>query len=175
MAWRRSRRVRSLDVAVGIGGYEGASWRSRSGVSGQDDADAARGGGVPEGGRRGGVHRRRARAGRELRAQPRRERGRLLVSQPDTGEQALEIAEMPCARAGGSRHHRLGGCADAEGGARARWATRVGLQARLMSQALRKLTGSVNKSNCCLFFINQIVKISVMFGSPETTSSGKRA
>jgi recombination protein RecA len=49
----------------------------------------------------------------------------------------------------------------------------VGLQARLMSQALRKLTGTLSKSNCCLFFINQIrLKIGVMFGSPETTSGG---
>ena len=100
----------------------------------------------------------------------------LLVSQPDSGEQALEIAEMlvnsnalsvividsvaalvPRAELEGDMgdHH-------------------VGLQARLMSQALRKLTGAVSKSKTCLIFINQIrEKIGVMFGSPETTSGGR--
>jgi recombination protein RecA len=99
----------------------------------------------------------------------------LLVSQPDTGEQALEIVDMlvrsnaidilvidsvaaltPRAEIEGEMgdHH-------------------VGLQARLMSQALRKLTGSINKSRTCVVFINQIRhKIGVMFGSPETTSGG---
>ncbi len=100
----------------------------------------------------------------------------LLVSQPDSGEQALEIAEMlvnsnalsvividsvaalvPRAELEGDMgdHH-------------------LGLQARLMSQALRKLTGAVSKSKTCLIFINQIrEKIGVMFGSPETTSGGR--
>jgi recombination protein RecA len=99
----------------------------------------------------------------------------LLVSQPDTGEQALEIVDMlvrsdavdiivvdsvaaltPKAEIEGDMgdHH-------------------VGLQARLMSQALRKLTGSVSKSNCTVIFINQIrMKIGVMFGNPETTTGG---
>jgi recombination protein RecA len=100
----------------------------------------------------------------------------LLVSQPDWGEQALEIAEalvrsnaidvlvvdsvaalVPKAELDGEMgdHH-------------------VGLQARLMSQALRKLTGIVSKSRTCLIFINQIrEKIGVMFGNPETTSGGR--
>ena len=99
----------------------------------------------------------------------------LIVSQPDTGEQALEIAEIltssgslgvvvidsvaalvPKAELEGDMgdHH-------------------VGLQARLMSQALRKLTGVVHRSNTCFIFINQIrMKIGVMFGNPETTSGG---
>ena len=99
----------------------------------------------------------------------------LLISQPDTGEQALEIADMlvrsnavdvlvidsvaalvPKAELEGDMgdHH-------------------VGLQARLMSQALRKLTGSINKSKTVVFFINQIrLKIGVMFGNPETTTGG---
>lgn len=99
----------------------------------------------------------------------------LLVSQPDTGEQALEIVDMlvrsdavnlvvvdsvaaltPKAEIEGDMgdHH-------------------VGLQARLMSQALRKLTGSIARSNCTVIFINQIrMKIGVMFGSPETTTGG---
>jgi recombination protein RecA len=99
----------------------------------------------------------------------------LLISQPDTGEQALEITDMlvrsnavdlividsvaaltPKAEIEGEMgdHH-------------------VGLQARLMSQALRKLTGNIKRSNCMVIFINQIrMKIGVMFGSPETTSGG---
>jgi len=99
----------------------------------------------------------------------------LLISQPDTGEQALDIAEMlvksnavdiividsvaalvPAAELAGEMGQ-----------------SHVGLQARLMSQALRKLTGIISKSKCCLIFINQIrMKIGVMFGNPETTSGG---
>ena len=100
----------------------------------------------------------------------------LLVSQPDTGEQALDITEMliksnavdvividsvaaliPAAELAGEMGQ-----------------SHVGLQARLMSQALRKLTGVINKSKTCLIFINQIrMKIGVMFGNPETTSGGR--
>ena len=100
----------------------------------------------------------------------------LLVSQPDSGEQALEIAEMlinsnaldviviDSVAALVPRAELEGDMGDAH----------VGLQARLMSQALRKLTGAVNKSKTCLIFINQIrEKIGVMFGSPETTSGGR--
>ena len=100
----------------------------------------------------------------------------LLVSQPDSGEQALEIAEMlinsnaldviviDSVAALVPRAELEGDMGD----------THVGLQARLMSQALRKLTGAVNKSKTCLIFINQIrEKIGVMFGSPETTSGGR--
>jgi recombination protein RecA len=99
----------------------------------------------------------------------------LLVSQPDTGEQALDIAEMlvksnavdvividsvaalvPAAEMQGEMGQ-----------------SHVGLQARLMSQALRKLTGSISKSKTCMIFINQIrMKIGVMFGNPETTPGG---
>ena len=101
----------------------------------------------------------------------------LLVSQPDTGEQALEIAEM-LVRSGRRRHHRhrLGRRPRPPApNSKAKWATRtIGLQARLMSQALRKLTGIVSKSKTCLVFINQIrEKIGVMFGNPETTTGGR--
>jgi recombination protein RecA len=99
----------------------------------------------------------------------------LLVSQPDTGEQALEIADM-LVRSGAvdivviDSVAALTPKAELEG---EMGDSHVGLQARLMSQALRKLTGTLNRSNTCLFFINQIrSKIGVMFGSPETTSGG---
>ena len=100
----------------------------------------------------------------------------LLVSQPDSGEQALEIAEVlvrssaidvlviDSVAALVPRAELEGEMGD----------THVGLQARLMSQALRKLTGVVARSHTCLIFINQIrMKIGVMFGSPETTSGGR--
>ena len=99
----------------------------------------------------------------------------LLVSQPDTGEQALEIADM-LVRSGAvdvvvvDSVAALTPKAEIEG---EMGDSHVGLHARLMSQALRKLTGTVQKSNCTLFFINQIrMKIGVMFGSPETTTGG---
>ena len=99
----------------------------------------------------------------------------MLVSQPDTGEQALEIADM-LVRSNAvdlvviDSVAALTPRAEIEG---EMGDTHVGLQARLMSQALRKLTGSINKSNCTVIFINQIrMKIGVMFGSPETTSGG---
>ena len=100
----------------------------------------------------------------------------LLVSQPDTGEQALEIAEVlirsnaidvvviDSVAALVPRAEIEGEMGD----------THVGLQARLMSQALRKLTGAVNRSNTSVVFTNQIrEKVGVMFGSPETTSGGR--
>lgn len=100
----------------------------------------------------------------------------LLVSQPDSGEQALEIAET-LVRSGAvdvivvdsvaalvPRAEIEGEMGDAH----------VGLQARLMSQALRKLTSAISRSNCCAIFINQIrEKIGVMFGNPETTPGGR--
>ncbi len=100
----------------------------------------------------------------------------LLVSQPDNGEQALEIVEV-LVRSGGvdvvvvdsvaalvPRAEIDGEMGDAQ----------MGLQARLMSQALRKLTGIVSKSKTCLIFINQLrEKIGVMFGNPETTTGGR--
>jgi len=99
----------------------------------------------------------------------------LIVSQPDTGEQALEVTDMLV---------RSGACdvlvidsvaaltprAEIEG---EMGDTHVGLQARLMSQALRKLTGNIKNANCLVIFINQIrMKIGVMFGNPETTTGG---
>jgi recombination protein RecA len=79
----------------------------------------------------------------------------LLISQPDTGEQALDIAEMLV---------RSGALGDAH----------VGIQARLMSQALRKLTASINRSKTSVIFINQLrEKIGIMFGNPETTPGGR--
>ncbi len=99
----------------------------------------------------------------------------LLVSQPDYGEQALEIAEM-LVRSGAvdlvvvDSVAALVPKAEIEGDM---GDSHVGLQARLMSQALRKLTGSVSRSHCMIFFTNQIrMKIGVMFGSPETTTGG---
>lgn len=100
---------------------------------------------------------------------------KLLVSQPDGGEQALEIADT-LIRSGAvdvlvvDSVAALVPKAELEGDM---GDTHVGLQARLMSQALRKLTSSISKSNCMLIFINQIrMKIGVMFGSPETTTGG---
>jgi recombination protein RecA len=100
----------------------------------------------------------------------------LLISQPDCGEDALSIAEM-LARSNAvdvivvdsvaalvPKHELDGEIGD----------THVGLQARMMSQALRKLTATISKSNTCVIFINQIrEKIGVMFGSPETTTGGR--
>jgi recombination protein RecA len=99
----------------------------------------------------------------------------LLVSQPDTGEQALEITEV-LVRSGAidvlvvDSVAALVPRAEIEG---EMGDSHMGLQARLMSQALRKLTGTISKSNCSLIFINQIrMKIGVMFGNPETTTGG---
>ncbi len=99
----------------------------------------------------------------------------LLISQPDYGEQALEIADM-LVRSGAvdlvvvDSVAALVPKAEIEGDM---GDSHVGLQARLMSQALRKVTGSVNRSQCMIFFTNQIrMKIGVMFGSPETTTGG---
>ena len=99
----------------------------------------------------------------------------LLVSQPDTGEQALEIVDT-LVRSGGidilviDSVAALVPKAEIEG---EMGDSHVGLQARLMSQALRKLTGTISKSHTCVVFINQIrMKIGVMFGSPETTTGG---
>ena len=100
----------------------------------------------------------------------------LLVSQPDTGEQALEIVDM-LVRSNAvdilvvDSVAALTPRAEIEG---EMGDSHVGLQARLMSQAMRKLAGSISKSRTCVIFINQIrMKIGVMFGSPETTSGGR--
>jgi recombination protein RecA len=99
----------------------------------------------------------------------------LIVSQPDTGEQALEITDM-LVRSGAVDLIVIDSVAaltpkaeiDGDMGD-----SHMGLQARLMSQALRKITGSINRSNCMVIFINQIrMKIGVMFGNPETTTGG---
>ena len=99
----------------------------------------------------------------------------LIISQPDTGEQALEIADT-LVRSGTIDLLVIDSVAaltpkaeiDGEMGD-----SHMGLQARLMSQALRKLTGSISRTNCIIIFINQIrMKIGVMFGSPETTTGG---
>jgi len=99
----------------------------------------------------------------------------LLVSQPDTGEQALEIADM-LVRSGAmdiiviDSVAALVPRAEIEG---EMGDSHMGLQARLMSQALRKLTGTISKTMTCVIFINQIrMKIGVMFGNPETTTGG---
>ncbi|MBK6286994.1 MAG: recombinase RecA [Gammaproteobacteria bacterium] len=99
----------------------------------------------------------------------------MIVSQPDTGEQALEVVDM-LVRSGAvdivviDSVAALTPRAEIEG---EMGDTHVGLQARLMSQALRKITGNINRSNTLVIFINQIrMKIGVMFGSPETTTGG---
>jgi len=99
----------------------------------------------------------------------------LLVSQPDTGEQALDIGEI-LVRSGGvdvlivDSVAALVPRAEIEGDMGDH---HMGLQARLMSQALRKLTGAISKSKTCVIFINQIrMKIGVMFGNPKTTTAG---
>ena len=99
----------------------------------------------------------------------------LIISQPDTGEQSLEIVDT-LVRSGAidvivvDSVAALVPKAELEGDM---GDSHMGLQARLMSQALRKLTGSVAKTNCIVIFINQIrMKIGVMFGSPETTTGG---
>ncbi len=99
----------------------------------------------------------------------------LLVSQPDTGEQALEICDM-LVRSGAVELVVIDSVAalvpkaEIEG---EMGASHMGLAARLMSQALRKLTGNIKRANCCVIFINQIrMKIGVVFGNPETTTGG---
>ena len=169
----------ALDIALGIGGLpRGRVDRDlRTGVLRQDDRRAARG---------------RQRAGASAASRPsstpstrstpttRRRSGvdtdALLVSQPDTGEQALEIADM-LVRSGAldiiviDSVAALVPRAEIEG---EMGDSHVGLQARLMSQALRKITGALSNSNTTAIFINQLrEKIGVMFGSPETTTGGR--
>ena len=100
----------------------------------------------------------------------------LLVSQPDTGEQALEICDM-LASSGAIDVIVIDSVAALVPKAELQGEmgdSHVGLQARLMSQALRKLTPTVNKTNTCVIFINQLrEKVGVMFGNPETTTGGK--
>lgn len=98
-----------------------------------------------------------------------------MISQPDNGEQALEIADN-LIRSGAIDVIVIDSVAalvpkgEIEG---EMGESKMGLQARLMSQALRKLTGTISKTNCCCIFINQLrEKIGVMFGNPETTTGG---
>jgi recombination protein RecA len=148
----------------------------RAGIVGQDDLGAAGHCRGSEGRRHGGLRGRRARARRRLCAEARVELDNLLVSQPDNGEQALEIVEV-LVRSNSvdvvvvDSVAALVPKAEIEG---EMGEAQMGLQARLMSQALRKLTGVVSKSKTTLIFINQLrEKIGVMFGNPETTTGGR--
>ena len=168
----------SLDAAIGVGGFPARPHRRGlwSGELGQDDARTAGRRVGPKDRRRCCIHRRRARDGSRIRQKLGVNIDDMLISQPDSGEQALEIAEtlvrsnsvdvividsvaalVPRAELDGEMGDSL-----------------PGLQARLMSQALRKITAIVANSNTCFIFINQLrEKIGVFFGSPETTTGGK--
>ena len=167
-----------LDIALGIGGLPRGRVVEIYGPesSGQDDADTAGDRRNAETGRHRHLHRRRTRARPDLRAETRRGfMADLLISQPDTGEQALEIADMLVRSASVDvvvidSVAALVPKAEIEG---EMGDSLPGLQARLMSQALRKLTSNIKKTNTLVIFINQIrMKIGVMFGSPETTTGG---
>ena len=147
----------------------------RPGVVGQDDAGAAHHRRAQKLGGIGGDHRRRARSRSRLRRRLGVNLEELLISQPDTGEQALEIAET-LVRSGAldvvviDSVAALVPKAEIEGDM---GDSHVGLQARLMSQALRKLTGAISRSKTCVVFINQLrMKIGVMFGKPGDTTGG---
>ena len=169
----------SLDFALGGQGVpKGRHYRDLwPRIERQNDAGPARRGPAQQRGRHRGLHRCRARSwipswakklGVELET--------LLVSQPSSGEEAMQITEM-LIKSNAVDVIVIDSVAalvpqkelDGEMGD-----THVGLQARLMSQALRKLTGAISKSKTCVIFINQIrEKIGVMFGSPETTPGGR--
>ena len=151
----------SLDIALGLGGVPKgrvmvAEVQKRGGIAGFIDAEHAL---DPVYAKNIGV-----------------DIDNLYISQPDNGEQALEITET-MVRSGAVDIVIVDSVAalvpkaeiDGEMGD-----SHVGLQARLMSQALRKLTGIISKSNCCVIFINQLrEKVGVMFGNPETTTGGR--
>ena len=168
----------ALDLALGIGGLPrgriveifGPESSGKSTLAMHVVAEAQRNGG------RVRLHRRRARDGPGVRPAIGVNVDELLISQPDTGEQALEIADM-LIRSGAldvlviDSVAALVPRAEIEG---EMGDSHMGLQARLMSQALRKLTGNLNKSRTIAIFINQLrEKIGVMFGSPETTPGGR--
>ena len=166
-----------LDIALGIGGLPTGPRRRdlRAGILRQDHAGAADHRRSPEARRHLRLRRRRTCAGSGLCPKLGVKIDDLLISQPDTGEQALEIADT-LVRSGAvevlviDSVAALTPRAELEGEMGDQL---PGLQARLMSQALRKLTGSISKTNCMVIFINQIrMKIGVMFGSPETTTGG---
>ena len=168
----------ALDIALGIGGLPRGRIIEIYGPesSRQDDADAARR--SPRRRSAAASARSSTPSTRSTSATPASsacKTDELLVSQPDYGEQALEIADM-LVRSGAvdviviDSVAALVPKAEIEG---EMGDTHVGLQARLMSQALRKLTGTISKSNTLVIFINQIrMKIGVMFGNPETTTGG---
>ena len=148
----------------------------RAGVLGQDDARLPRDRRGAAARRHLRVHRRRARDGPAYAKRIGVDIDNLLVSQPDTGEQALEIAEL-LIRSGAldvvaiDSVAALTPKAEIEG---EMGDSHVGLQARLMSQALRKLAGTLNRTDTICLFTNQLrEKIGVMFGSPETTPGGR--
>ena len=161
-----------LDIALGIGGLPRGRVVEVYGPesSGKTTLTLQVIAGMQKARRHRRFHRRRARARRELRRQARRQDRRPLISQPDAGEQALEIADM-LVRSGGvdivviDSVAALTPKAEIEGEMGDQL---PGLQARLMSQALRKLTANIKRTNTLVIFINQIrMKIGVMFGSPE--------
>ena len=168
----------SLDIALGVGGVPARPHRRdlRAGVLRQDDALPPHRGRGAEEGRHLRLHRRRARAWTwATRASSACAPTTCSSRQPDTGEQGLEIAEM-LVRSGAidvlvvDSVAALVPKAELEG---EMGDAHMGVQARLMSQALRKLTGTISKSQTCVIFINQIrMKIGVMFGNPETTTGG---
>jgi len=168
-----------LDLALGVGGCARQGRRDlRAGVLRQDHAHAAGHRRGAEGGRHGGLHRRGKRARRHLRRQARREDEDLLISQPDTGEQALEIADM-LVRSGAvdviviDSVAALTPKAEIEG---EMGEPQMGLQARLMSQALRKLTSNIKRTNTLVIFINQIrMKIGVLSAIPRPPPAATRS
>jgi len=166
-----------LDVALGVGGFPrgrvveiyGPESSGKTTLALQSIAESQRGGGVAA--FIDAEHALDVGYARKLGVRP----GDLLISQPDSGEQALEIAET-LVRSGAvdilvvDSVAALVPRAEIEG---EMGDSHMGLQARLMSQALRKLTGTIARSNTLVIFINQIrMKIGVMFGSPETTTGG---
>ena len=167
-----------LDIALGVGGLPRGRVVEIYGPEflGQDHADVARDRGSAEERRRLRLRRRRTCARSGLCAKSSASISTiLLISQPDTGEQALEITDT-LVRSGAvdvlviDSVAALTPRAEIEG---EMGESQPGLQARLMSQALRKLTASISRSNTMVIFINQIrMKIGVMYGSPETTSGG---
>ncbi len=169
----------TLDIALGVGGIPRGRVVEIYGpeILGQDDPDAPhhRGGAAVA----AGSPRSSTRSTRSTPSTPSRigvNTEELLISQPDTGEQALEIVEV-LVRSGAVDVVVIDSVAalvpkaeiDGEMGD-----SHVGLQARLMSQAMRKLTGAISRSNTSVIFINQLrEKIGVMFGNPEVTSGGR--
>ena len=167
-----------LDLALGVGGLPrgrvveiyGPESSGKTTVALHCVAEAQKAGGV------GRVHRRRTCAGPRICQEAGREHRRPLHLQPDTGEQALEICEA-LVRSGAVDIVVIDSVAALVPRLKSRGDmgdSFVGLQARLMSQALRKLTGVISKTNAVAIFINQLrEKVGVMYGNPETTTGGR--